>query len=814
MRLFLYCLFLTLTLTVSANSYGQSPSANINGLIYLPKNVPAVGSTAVLLKAADSSIVMSALADGRGQYWFPAVSQGRYLVLASNVGYAKAYSNVFTVSTDNITADPVYLLPLSTSLKEVVVTAKRPLVEVRPGKTIINPQASITADGKNVLDIMAQSPGVRVDHNDNISISGRQSALVLIDGKTTNMTGTDLASLLRGMPGSNVERIELLSGSPKYDASAGGVINIVLKKGKNIGTNGTVNLSAGYGRYYKSAGGITFNNRTKNVNIFGSYGAIAEKRFKRFTNDRNINDNGTISSYNLDYNSIQEFVTHNFRLGADVSLSANHSIGAFVSGFVSNNNYTKDNHLDIANQGHLDSMIRVSSALDRDLRNINYNLNYSGKLDKAGKMLSAEFTYSPYKRSSDEYITNRFLNSLGAAYKDASLLQNLSPSNRHNYTGVLDYVNPFGKTAKLEAGVKYSHTKSDNNLIFGPQVEGVYTVDPNFSNSFIYKEDVDAAYLNYSNTWGKIDVSAGLRGEYTRSEGYSLGAALVSGLTTLRKYFNLFPNVLLHYTKDEKNEYTLSFNRGITRPDYESLNPFLYYIDPYNYQSGNPYLLPEYTNSIELGYLYDQNLGITAYANINTNAIFPYFYQNDATKVNLGTSLNLGQVNSYGLKVNAELKVTEWWKGNVNADGSYQRYRVYPENGTLDRGTGDLVLTTTQTFTLSKKISGELGGRYETPAFYGIRQFRANYAVNAAVGMQVFEKRGKLSLNVSDLFNTDRDRAYTNFQNLDLRFYDKRETRIVRLNFTYKFGKTTVKGASSHSTGNEDEQLRMRRSTN
>lgn len=794
----------------------QTTPAVLKGNIYLQNNTAAEAATAILLNQRDSSIVMSALADNAGAYTFRNVPAGSYIVAAFRLGCLKAYSRVYQLTAgQQLTAQPIYLQPTDTQLKEVAIVGKKAFVEVRPGKTIINPAASITADGKNVLDILAQTPGVKVADGDNISISGRQKALILIDGRPTNITGADLAALLRSTQGSNVDRIELITGgSAKYDASAGGVINIVMKKGKNIGTNGTINLTAGYGKFYKGIAGFTFNSRSKYVNVFGLYNINANKTYRGFTSNRNVNDGGALSSYDLNYYGEQKTFSHNYRLGADFTLSPNHTLGVQVYGFVTDNDFIKNNSLKIANQGHLDSVILVNSRVDRDLRNINYNINYSGKLDEAGRTLAASLTYLPYTRHSAEYINNTFLNTAGSAYRQPQFLQNLSPSQRRNWTGMLDYANPLNKTSKLEVGFKFSHTKSDNTLIFGPLVNGAYSTDPLFSNNFVYNEDVNAAYLNYTAAFGKFDMVAGLRGENTHSKGQSVGVASATATLNIFNYFKLFPNLLLHFAQSDKHDYALTYMRGILRPDYESLNPFLYYVDPYDFQSGNPYLKPEYSNTITFTYTYNQSLSIALYAGKTTDANFSFYTQNDATKVNLTTTRNLGDVKDIGIQIISPYTLTKWWTGEIDVNAGYYHYTTYPENGNLDKGAADIIFNTTQNISLSKSLALEITGYYETANQYGIRRFSPNYYVNAGMSTPIFGKRGKLSLNVADIFNTNRDRAYTLYQNIDLRINGKPETRIARLAFTYRFGKSTVKAATKHQTGTELEQDRMRKGAN
>ena len=309
-----------------------------------------------------------------------------------------------------------------------------------------------------------------------------------------------------------IDRIELItSGSAKYDASGGGIINIILKKGQNTGANATVTATGGYGKYYKGSTGIVFNDRTDKFNIFGNYNYSANKTFHDFTTDRGINFNNAFSEYNVDYNSVQKNYNNTFGFGADYFISPGQTIGFLVNGSITDDNFTKDNNLKIYNQSVLDSIsVTATSDLNRHVSRINYNINYNGKLDDAGKTLSADFNYTTYNRSSAEYITNDFSDASGNAYRPPDSLQNLSPSNIHIWLSRIDFTDPISKTSKLEAGIKYSNVISNNDLIFGPKINGVYQSDPMFSNHFNYTENVNAAYANYENKFGKFNLKAGL----------------------------------------------------------------------------------------------------------------------------------------------------------------------------------------------------------------------------------------------------------------------------------------------------------------
>lgn len=772
----------------------------------------AEAATVVLLKAADSSVVRSGLASAAGNFEFANIAPGAYLLLATSIGCNKVYSNPYKVlEGQTILAENIVLKRMSNQLQEVKVVAKRPYIEVKPGKIVLNIQNSLTAEGNSAYDILRQSPGVHVNSaNETLMISGRQPALITIDGKPTNLTGDDLVNLLRSMQSSTIDQIEMItSASAKYDASGGGIINIISKKGTNIGTNGTITLGGGYGKYYKSRAGITFNNRTAKLNIFGNYTFDDNKTNRYINTNRNIIYKDVLSNYNVDYNNIQKTYNHNFKLGADYSISPKQTIGVLVSGIVREDNFLKNNDLKISNQKQLDSVIIAKSKLDRGSSFFNYNINYNGTLDKSGKNLSADVNYSTYHRHSNEYITNNFYTPAGAKYRDSLQLENLSPSDIRIWTSKIDYVNPFSKTSRLEAGVKYNHVQSDNNLVFGPLVNNTYQPDPKYTNRFIYTEIVSAAYLNYVNKIGQLNITAGLRAEKTNTKGNSLGIDQANRVSNENNYFNLFPQVQFNYEVDKKNVLNLSYNRGIQRPDYQAINPFLSYTDLYDYVAGNPNLKPEYTNSIQLSHTYNDKFITTLYYNVTNDAYdFPVYEQNDSSKVNITIRRNFGRIFVYGATFYAPVQFNNWWNASFNLDASYQRYTAYAIYGNFNRGMQDIIFNTTQNFTLSNTVSAELSGKYESPTLYGVNELKQSYTVNAGIGKQMFNKRGNLKLSVIDIFNSDRDRYHILYQNVDLTGLNKRETRRVMVNFTYRFGKTSVKSASKHNTGSDDEQRR------
>jgi len=804
MKILVVCLFAGICVGAYSYSFAQTLSAVIRGKVTTENKVAADLATVILL-AADSSILKSTVCDNTGSFAFMAIEPGNYLVLTSKIGYNQSLMGPYKVTGNEDINLAVKLILSMPQLKEVTVTASTPYIEVKPGKVVLNVQSSIIAEGNSVFDILRQAPGVRVDNQGNISIIGRQNALITLDGKPTNLSAEYLTDYLQSLQSSNVQQIELITNpSAKYDAAGAGIINIISKKGTNIGTNGTFTLGAGYGAFAKGNTGIVFNHRTDKLNIYGSYSYSADKTFHTFLTDRTINYNGIISDYNANYYTTQEKYANNFRFGTDYYITDKQTVGILMYGTVTDNDYAKSSDLKIANNGIPDSDIRATSSLKRNITNITYDVNYNGALDKQGKTLSADLLYNNLDRNSAEYITNNFYTAAGSVYRQPLLQQNLSPSGIDNYIVKVDYTNPMSKTSNMEAGIKYSYVKSHNDLVFGPLVNGQYQSDPNFSNTFIYTENVNSAYVNYTNTIGKVNITAGLRAEQTNAKGVSVTLMEV----TNRSYLDFFPHVQVVYQRNEKNEFTLSYSRGIQRPLYTDVNPFLYYVDLYDYRSGNPNLLPQYSTNIQLTHTYNKTFVTTLYGLITSGfSSFNDYEQNDATKVNITTSKNFGNFYAAGLRFAAPVQFTGWWDANFSIDAAYQRTVAYAVNGNLNKGTQDIEPSTLQKFAISNTIGLEISGKYYSPTFYGIGQFKSNYNVDAGISKQLLDKKGTLKLGIGDIFNSYRDRLNTTYQNLNLSVMDKVETRIVRLNFTYRFGKTSVKSIK-HQAANEDEQKR------
>jgi iron complex outermembrane receptor protein len=815
MKFLVGCLLSALLINVFCYSYAQPASSIVKGTVLTESHTPADGATVTLLKYSDSSIVKSAICSKTGLFQFYDINPGGYIVLVHKIDYADFYSKKFdlTEATNGIDIGEITLQPLSTALKEVAITDKRDYIEVKLDKTVLNIDKSILAAGNSVFDILNTAPGVRIINNQ-VLFKGGQKALITINGKATSaLSDEQMADLLKSYQSSMISQVELIeSPSAKYDAQGGGgVINIILKKSMDIGFKANITESAAVGQDYKANTAINLNYRTQKLNLFGAFN-YADNKIDRFLNlDRNVYDDGQVTNFDVDYTSATTTKNVGFNGGADYDISPTQTVGVLVHGYHNAIGIDKHNITDIRNSGVLDSDITTQSHIDRHITNLNYNFNYKGSFDKAAKSnLSADLDYSTYTRASSELLQNDFFDTTtGMPYRDPLFYTDNSPSQINIRSEKIDFLQILSKTGTLALGIKNSQVNSNNTIDFEQKADsGIYLPVPSLTDHFVYNERINAAYVSYDDQFNKTTLSLGLRGEQTNAGGESLNP----NKTFNRSYFDLFPNAQITQPLGKDNQLTVGYNRRITRPNYQDLNPFVAYIDQYAYNVGNPFLNPEYINTYQATDLYLNKYKASLSMVVTNNLIAPIFLQNDSTKVYTTTNSNIGTRYQYIAEFWIPVNVTKWWNADVYLEGGYDRY-VYGADSAR-KSTYDVTVDLTQTFNITSKLKAEVAGEYNSATYYGITQLWAQAFVRAGISQSILDNNGTIKLAVSDIFNSDRYRYSSHYLNLDLTGNEKPGTRFITATFTYRFGKQSVKSARSRVGGSFDEQKRLGGSTN
>ncbi|NLR66709.1 TonB-dependent receptor [Chitinophaga varians] len=825
MRSILTAFALTAGMISAALTSQAQNGPKIAGKVIRTGDQPVEFATVTLLKAGDSSLVKGAIADINGKYEFEQIKQGKYLIAAAAVGMNKAYSKPFEVGTTGVTVPALAMDAASKSLKAVDVTARKPFVEQKADKMVVNVESSITAAGGNAMEVLEKSPTINVDKDGNISMKGKGGVIIMIDGKPTNMSSQEVTELLKSMPASNVEQIELIANpSAKYDAAGNaGIINLKLKKNKNYGTNGNVSLAVAQGLRPRGNGGINLNHRNENMNLFGSYNYSHRESeqnlgvYRTMTNDGHyqVFDQNNIDRYKSDY--------HAAKVGMDYFISKKHTIGVMADLALRDRNSPAEAFTKIGNGSIVDSILRTNSTDKGRWQRGAYNVNYRGILDSTGKELNIDLDYArnTNKQTSSIFAVSRDGADKGILGSDTS--RNNQPSSIEIKTAKIDYVHPLKGGAKLEAGLKTSFVTTDNDARFDSLRVGNWIKDENRSNHFIYKENINAAYVNFSKQFKKVHVQVGLRGEQTHINGYSESTQKeqLKIVKNDSSYFNLFPSAALTYELNKNNTFGLTYSRRIQRPDYEELNPFESYLDRYTKQAGNPYLRPQYSNAFELTHTFKEFL-ITSLGYTHTKDMMTRILEAAVDPASGDTSAiryryqNVAKADNFSLNVSVPVPITKWWTSFTTASLLYNMYETVVDKNNVKLSSFGFFGRTQQTFTLAKNTTAELTFLYVAPQVLeeGLFKMKSMYSLDLGLQQKVMKGKGTLKLSVADIFNTQYFRGSFDNAGRTTALVSRNDVRQVRLSFNYRFGNSNVKAARTRETGLEAEQNRVKQGGN
>jgi iron complex outermembrane recepter protein len=799
---------------VSLGLFSAANAQKVTGLVNDEKGKGLEKTTVSLLRAKDSSVVKLSVTSKDGVFSFQSEA-GSYLVSTSHIGYATAYSKVFEVAGD-VTVPTIDMAKISGEMAGVTVTTKKPMVEVKADKMVLNVEGTINAVGNDALELLRKSPGVTLDKDDNISLSGKNGVQVYIDGKPSPLSGADLTAFLKSLQSSQIEAIEIITNpSAKYDAAGNaGIINIRLKKNKAFGTNGSVNAGYAIGIYPKYNGGISLNNRGKKVNIFGNYNVNQSR------NEMNIN----FFRDQLDtiFNQQSKFTTtslsHGFKAGLDYTVNSKNTLGVLVTGNISDNESISDSKTPIAYKptGIVDRILTANNGSDATRNNVNFNLNYRFA-DTAGHELNVDADYGIYRIKSDQLQPNIYFNPSMTTELSRTIYNFISPTDIDIYTLKADYEQNY-KGGKLGLGFKSSLVNTGNNFGRYDVVGNSKTLDVNRSNQFDYEENINAVYVNYNKPFKKgFMIQAGLRMENTNNTGDSYGlnsngtVNYSSKKSIKRNYTGLFPSGSITFNKNPMKQWSFSYSRRIDRPAYQDLNPFEFKLDEYTFQKGNVELRPQYTNSISVTNIYKYRLTTT----LNYSHVSDVFTQLVDTTENSKTFItkkNLATQDIVSLNISYPFSYKNFSVfGNLNA--FYSMYKADfgggNRNVNLDVFSFQLYMQNSLKFGKKKDWTAEVSGFYTAPSIWqGTFKSKEIWSIDGGVQKTIFKGKGNLKASVSDIFKTLKWSGSSNFAGQYMVASGYFESRQFKLNLTYRFGSNQVRAARQRKLASEEESKR------
>jgi iron complex outermembrane receptor protein len=788
----------------------------INGNIKDGQGKGINNATVSLLHAKDSSVLKLALTKTDGEFSFDAVKAGKYLVTSSHVGYTPVYSTAFDFDGINsITVTALVTERASKQIAGVTVNSKKPIVEVKADRTILNVEGTINATGNDALELLRKSPGVTVDKDDNISLSGKNGVQVYIDGKPSPLSGTDLANYLKSMQSTQIESIELITNpSAKYEAAGNaGIINIRLKKNKSYGVNGSVNAGWNIATFAKYNGGFNLNYRYKKVNMFGSY---------NYNRNRNLNTFNLYRTTNVDtsFDQHSEMLgrnkSNNFKAGIDYYVNRFSTLGVMVNGNISENQFKNISRTDIAYMPSktIDRLLVANNTSSGERENMNFNVNYRFA-DTSGHELNVDGDYGFYNSDNHQFQPNNIYDQKGENLKQREVYNTYTPSEIDIYSVKLDYEQNF-KKGKLGIGSKVSLVQADNTFqrFFG---ESASPLEDNH-NDFNYKENINAVYINYNRQFKGVMFQAGLRGENTHSKGtskgfrydYNTGNNVSVDSLLDRQYTGLFPSAALTFNKNPMKQWSITYSRRIDRPNYQNLNPFEFNLDKYTFQRGNPTLRPQYTNSFGITNIYKYKLTTTLnYSHVED--VFSTIPKSENSKAFI-TSENVATQNIVSLNVSMPFQY-KWYSLFFNVNTYYSHFKGNGKDYDIDQPIYAVNIYAQQTFKLAKNTTGELSGYYTSPSLWQ-GAFRTDALGGLDVGVQqvILKGKGNLKASVTDIFKTYPWSATNKSTSQTLKANGSYESRQFRLNFSYRFGSNQVKQARQRKSSIEDESKRTQSS--
>lgn len=811
LKLFITSLLIVAILSVSAQRPGGGdPPAigKVSGRVLdINMNIPIEYATVALFSKRDSTLETGGITDGKGRFNVSEIKPGRYYALIRSLGYEELVVEDIRLSprAGGVEKDlgDIVLAPAISDLKEVEVTGEKPLVINKIDRRIFNAERSTVSEGGSANDLLGQVPSVEVDIDGAVSLRGSKNLTVLIDGKPSTLTGSERQAFLEGIPASSIESIEVITNpSAKYDPEGtAGIINIILKKNKLRGFTGNSSASIGTNNKYNAS--LMLNYRNEQWSLTTSYSFRDDDRWRESISERRTFNGDTTTS--LDQNSLRQdnSLSHLLRIGLDhyltnkITLSANALYNSSARKRDGSIEYSETDEFSF-----LDQYERFTIE-DRPTESFDLGVSYLQKFRKEDQELRFDLQTSKSNSTpSGDYMTLYTPSSTN----NFDQVQRTNTDKQASVSTIqLDYAHPIKNDARIEAGYKTILRKYDDDFYSASGMDPSEDLvnDTGLTNHFVYKETVHAIYGIYGQKIKRFGYQLGVRLEqaFTRSE------LLTTEQVFRNDYFSVFPSGHISYDLREKDMVQISYTRRIDRPSSRSLNPFPSQTDPLNIRIGNPTLTPEYTNSMELNYSTRWKKGsltagvyfkstedmISRYKVITDSGVAITSYQNFASGSNSGAEIVL------------TTKPYPWW--DITASANVFRSIVNGENIEADLNQ-DALGWYGKLMNNWKPFEGneiQLSIRYRSPRDIAQGSFEGIFNMDIAVKQSVLKKKGSISLRVSDIFDTRQFEINTVGDNWQQYGLYNRESRILYITFSYRFGKLEQgrgRRSGSNNSGN------------
>ena len=793
-------------------------SAQISGRLTDAMSKPVSYATATLLKSADNSPVRSALTTDSGTFVITGVPAGSYLLKITSIGYQNWLSMPFKDRKD---FGIIVMRENNRQLGEVVIKAGRPLFQQRPDGTVVNVGNSILSKGSTALEVLERSPGVIIDHRNNgIALNGKSGVTMMINGKLMRIPEDQLVTLLNGMSADNITRIELLNTpGAGYDAEgSAGIINIILKKNRLTGTNGSFSLTGGTGYGDKEAAALSLNHNDGNTNIYGSYNYGHDKSYDDFHaigSEQEPLLGGFAAS---DFLSVSRPVQHNHNatLGFD-SKAGKTSFGANINYVNSRTSITTTNHA----QYHIqpDSVYRLNATINgvNQWRSTSANVYFERQL-KAGERLNFDLDYINYKNDYPTAVQSSFL---GAQGHQAGTNDTLFSPRQMGLSNTLiqvaaakaDYSKQLSSKLNWQNGVKVTYTRTNSISSIESLVNDVFVTSPSAINNMVMREGITAAYTNIDAKLDSITtLNAGLRFEYS---GTRMTDPLNGRVLADRNLNELFPNLLLTRKLGYNNSVFLSYSQRISRPSYVDLASYVTYNGPNSINTGNPLLKPTITYNLRTGYTHnDYSFSVLFSRDDDPIARYQFVYSPDRMQSAISPQ-NLRYQNYLTFQAGIPFNLGNWVQMNYSLVGGWRKFAEDYTPVPAQHSYFTYSINGVQTYKITAGLSIELSGYYNSLAYNGTRRQDGSGVINAGIKQVLRNNGGSIQLSVADVFKTGAASSYfgkLTEEAFDLKSHvvyhpESSKYQLIKLSYSRSFGGTASSSKKRPVAAEEKERI-------
>ncbi len=744
---------------------------------------PVEYASVSILSYRDSSIVGGGVTEPNGYFKIQELPPGRLLVVVNFIGYEDLNHGPVMINRENleVSLGNLKLKPAVETLDEVVVEEKGPVMEVVLDKKVFDVSQIETAEGGSASEVLQNIPSVEVDIEGNISLRGNQNVRILIDGKPSALAGADPATILQQIPADAIKDIEVITNpSARYDPDGmTGIINIVTKKNKWVGLNGSVTL--GGGNFGKNAN-ANISYRDRKVNVFSSFG------YRNFTfpfiyaSDQETLYDSTYIYLTQKRESERSNDFYNGKLGFDYYLNPYNTITVSAVGNTGNFGGKTEQILTQWTSEGDSSRYTRNTLNDGDRSGYDLNLNYTKTFVEKGREFITDLRFSRGGGLNMDSFEQDYTT------QDSTLLQRANSENSEQYFTVqMDYIHPIGENRKWEAGLKLiDQARAEDYDFFDYDSDlNAYTFNSFFSNQYDYTEENWSAYAIYGAEHEAFSYQVGLRAEQTY---FDLTTPTIE--TIERDYFSLFPSAHISKKLNETNELMLSYSRRIDRPSPRQLNPVKDLSDPLNTRSGNPELTPEFIDAVELSLNHSMGKN-SLQANLyfrQENDKITRFREVDSLGVSNLTYINLGSAQSYGAELIGSFRFGKW--SFLPSANLYQNNLVVSDesqgvNAQNIAFSGKLMAT----YSPIRSLSFQASSRYRSKRVTTQGTFTPGVGLDLSGSYRFWEGNGSLSLSARNVFNSLRYDIYTVSRGFEQTAYFQRPGPVVFVNFTWRFGK-------------------------